>query len=120
MSRLLFWLRRFRLSAQGWRLQRLVRMCLIAPSISFAEVCVSSPSPTPAEGSAEEDYLAWLCSWNLLRHGLTVGKSVVRWARWISCRHLQSIASAGQGYADCGCACADHSIRAEPGDADSH
>ena len=38
MSRLLFWLRRFRLSAQGWRLQRLVRMCLIAPSISFAEV----------------------------------------------------------------------------------
>ena len=52
MSRLLFWLRRFRLSAQGWRLQRLVRMCLIAPSISFAEVR-TPPSRLPAEGSVE-------------------------------------------------------------------
>ena len=38
MSRLLFWLRRFRLAAQGWRPQRLVRICLISPSISLAEV----------------------------------------------------------------------------------
>ena len=61
MSRLLFWLRRFRLSAQGWRLQRLVRICLIAPSISFAEVCSSSPSHLPAEGSGEVYWNAWLC-----------------------------------------------------------
>lgn len=40
MSRLLFWLRRFRLAAQGWRPQRLVRICLISPSISLAEVCM--------------------------------------------------------------------------------
>jgi hypothetical protein len=39
MSRLLFWLRRFRMAAQGWRPQRLVRICLISPSISLAEVC---------------------------------------------------------------------------------
>ena len=61
MSRLLFWLRRFRLSAQGWRMQRLVRMCLIAPSISFAEVCIPSSSPTSAEGAVEVSDLAWLC-----------------------------------------------------------
>lgn len=38
MSRLLFWLRRFRMSAQGWWPQPLVRFFLIAPSIILAEV----------------------------------------------------------------------------------
>ena len=38
MSRVLFWLRRFRLAAQGWQPQRLVRFLLISPSIFLAEV----------------------------------------------------------------------------------
>ncbi len=38
MSRVLFWLRRFRLAAQGWHPQGLVRPLLISPSIFLAEV----------------------------------------------------------------------------------
>ena len=38
MSRVLFWLRRFRLAAQGWHPQRLVRPLFISPSIFLAEV----------------------------------------------------------------------------------
>lgn len=47
MSRLLFWLRRFRLAAQGWHPQRLVRFFLIAPSITLAEVRLPALSLSP-------------------------------------------------------------------------
>ena len=38
MSRVLFWLRRFRLAAQRWHPQGLVQFLLISPSIFLAEV----------------------------------------------------------------------------------
>ena len=47
MSRVLFWLRRFRLAAQGWRPQRLVRLLLISPSVFLAEVRRPSSAMLP-------------------------------------------------------------------------